>query len=180
MFLAKSYASFSVSILQTWTTALEPLRLISLRLDVYSPPQFLQINGRPCHLVLAFLVVRDVANSRAALLHGRYAASSLLRAQPPPSRLGPLSRCDLRCSADFSTGRGGLLQLLGMSFPPCCRISPRRGGAAASIRFRLPMLPSRPRPESEPLAAPAPGRSRVAELRLPAKCARAMAAMPNV
>src|ERR1700733_13327513 len=27
---------------------------LSLRLDVYSPPQVLQINGRLCHLVLAF------------------------------------------------------------------------------------------------------------------------------
>ena len=32
----------------------EPPRRISLRLDVYSPPQVLQIDGRLCHLVLAF------------------------------------------------------------------------------------------------------------------------------
>jgi hypothetical protein len=31
-------------------------------------------------------------NSRAPWLHGRYSASSLLRAPPPPSRLRPLSR----------------------------------------------------------------------------------------
>src|SRR3989440_5745697 len=32
----------------------EPPGRFSLRLDVYSPPQVLQINGRLCHLVLAF------------------------------------------------------------------------------------------------------------------------------
>ena len=30
----------------------------------------------------------------------------------------------LRCSDDFSSGRGGLLQLLGMSLSPCCRFHP--------------------------------------------------------
>jgi len=124
----------------------EPPRRFSLRLDVYSPPQVLQINGRIYQLVLAFLMVGDVTNSRAPLLHGRYSASSLLRAQPPPSRLRSISRLsrlyDLPCSADFSAGRGGLLQLLGMSLSPCCRIPPRRGEVAASFRFRLPMLPS--------------------------------------
>ena len=28
------------------------------------------------------------------------------------------------CSGDFAPGRGGLLQLLGMSLPPCCRFHP--------------------------------------------------------
>src|SRR5271157_484527 len=50
---------------------------LSLRLDVYSPPQVLQIDGRLCHLVLAFLVVGDSTNSRAPSLHGRYPASTL-------------------------------------------------------------------------------------------------------
>ena len=45
---------------------------LSLRLDVYSPPQVLQIDGRICHLVLAFLVVGDFTNSRAPSLRGRY------------------------------------------------------------------------------------------------------------
>ena len=53
----------------------------SLRLDVYPPPQVLQINGRLCHLVLAFPYVGDVANGRAPSLHGHYSASSLLRTQ---------------------------------------------------------------------------------------------------
>src|SRR6478672_7006608 len=64
----------------------------SLRLDVYSPPQVLQINGRLCHLVLAFPYVGDIANGRAPWLRGHYSASSLLRTQPPPSRLRPTSR----------------------------------------------------------------------------------------
>src|SRR5208337_2148146 len=65
---------------------------------------------------------------RAPSLYGRYSASSLLRTQPPPSRLRPTSRFrrlyGLPCSGDFSPGRGGLLQLLGMSLPPCCRFHP--------------------------------------------------------
>src|SRR5271167_1994068 len=101
---------------------------LSLRLDVYSPPQVLQINGRLCHLVLAFLMVGDATNSRAPSLHGHYSASSLLQTHPPPSRLRSTSRLsrlyDLPCSGDFAPGRGGLLQLLGMSLPPCCRFHP--------------------------------------------------------
>src|SRR6201997_5328054 len=101
---------------------------LSLRLDVYSPPQVLQIHGRLCHLVLAFLTAREATNSRAPLLHGHCSASLLLRTHPPPSRLRSISRLsrlyDLPCSDDFSPGRGGLLQLLGMSLPPCCRFHP--------------------------------------------------------
>src|SRR6516164_2783615 len=36
--------------------------------------------------------VGDIANGRAPSLHGHYSASSLLRTQPPPSRLRPTSR----------------------------------------------------------------------------------------
>ena len=32
----------------------------------------------------------------------------------------------LPCSADFATGRGGLLQLLSMSLSSCCRYRPAR------------------------------------------------------
>src|SRR5215510_13638891 len=57
-------------------------------------------------------------------------ASSLLRTQPPPSRLRPTSRLSrlygLPCSGDFSPGRGGLLQLLSMSLSPCCRFHPAK------------------------------------------------------
>ncbi len=119
---------------------------LSLRLDVYSPSQVLQIVGRLCHLVLAFLIAGEVTNSRAPSLHGHCSASSLLRTHPPPSRRRSISRLsrlyDLPCSSDFSLGRGGLLQLLGMSLSPCCRFPPRRDQDAASVRFRHPMLPS--------------------------------------
>src|SRR5215831_3596186 len=101
---------------------------LSLRLDVYSPPQVLQIDGRLCHLVLAFPIEGDITNRRAPLLCRRYSASSLIRTHPPPSRRRPISRFsrlyDLPCSGDFSPGRGGLRQLLGVSLSPCCRFHP--------------------------------------------------------
>src|SRR5260370_28780151 len=119
---------------------------LSLRLDVYSPPQVLQIDGRLCHLVLAFLVVGDFTNSRAPSLYGRYPASTLLRTHPSPSRLRSTSRLsrlyDLSCSRDFSPGRGGLLQLLGMSLPPCCRFHPAEVKEPHRSDFGSPMLPS--------------------------------------
>src|SRR5262245_1188667 len=69
--------------------------------------------------------------SRAASLHGRYSASALLPAPPPPSRLRPISRdhrlYGLPGSVAFATGRGGLLQLLGASSSPCCRSHPAGG-----------------------------------------------------
>ena len=96
---------------------------LSLRLDVYSPPQVLQIDGRLCHLVLAFLVVGDFTNSRAPSLHGRYPASTLLRTHPSPSRLRSTPRLsrlyDRPCSGDFAPGRGGLLQFA--RYVPCHR-----------------------------------------------------------
>ena len=71
-------------------------------------------------------------NSRAPSLHGRYPASSLLRARPPPSRRWPTSRVRRLYgqpdSADFAAGRGGLLQLRDASWSPCCRSQPRRTG----------------------------------------------------
>src|SRR5450755_498237 len=121
----------------------------SLRLDVYSPPQVPQINGRRCHLVLAFPYVGDIANGRAPSLRGHYSASSLLRTQPPPSRLRPTSRFrrlyGLPCSDDFAPGRGGLLQLLSLSFSPCCRFHPAKVSSrvvqmsAVHVAFSLPL-----------------------------------------
>src|ERR1700738_1325985 len=106
----------------------EPPGRLSLRLDVYSPSQVLQIVGRLCHLVLAFLIAGEVTNNRAPSLRGHCSASSLLQTHPPPSRRRSISRLsrlyDLPCSSDFSPGRGGLLQLLGMSLSPCCRFHP--------------------------------------------------------
>ena len=61
----------------------------SLRLAVYSPPQVLQINGRIYQLVLAFLMVGDVANSRAPLLHGRY-SMQIRETIDNPSNIGGL------------------------------------------------------------------------------------------
>ena len=73
-------------------------------------------------------VVERSMCSRAPWLHGSCPASQLLRAQPPPSRLRPISRghrlYDLPCSVDFSTGRGRLLQLLSVSLLPCCPYHP--------------------------------------------------------
>src|SRR5262245_44753494 len=71
-------------------------------------------------------------HSRAPLLRGRYPASSLLRARPPPSRRQPISRghrlYGLPCSADFAAGRGGLLHwLLHVSSSPCRRSHPAGG-----------------------------------------------------
>ena len=107
--LAISYAARRVSILQTWT---------------YRPQK------RQDGSAFALTYIGGVANGRAPSLHGHYPASSLLRAQPPPSRLRPTSRCrrlyGLPCSGDFAPGRGGLLQLLGMSLSPCCRFHPPR------------------------------------------------------
>src|SRR5215510_15065839 len=78
------------------------------------------LSSRPC-----LPCVGDAANGRAPSLRRHYSASSLLRTQPPPSRLRPTSRCrrlyGLPCSGNFSPGRGGLLQLLSMSLSPCRR-----------------------------------------------------------
>ena len=67
-------------------------------------------------------------NSRAPSLRGRYPASSLLRARPPPSRRQPISRghrlYGLPCSADFAAGRGGLLHWSNVSWSPCRRSHP--------------------------------------------------------
>src|SRR6202044_615240 len=119
---------------------------LSLRLDVYSPPQVLQIDGRLCHLVLAFLVIGDITNSRAPSLHGSYPASTLLRTHPSPSSLRSTSRLsrlyDRPCSGDFAPGRGGLLQLLGMSLPPCCRFPPAEVKEPHRSDFGSPMPPS--------------------------------------
>src|SRR6202008_1030550 len=127
---------------------------LSLRLDVYSPPQVLQIDARLSHPGLPCLVGGGFTNSRAPSLHGRYPASALLRTHPSPSRLRSTSRLsrlyDLPCSDDFSSGRGGLLQLLGMSLSPCCRFHPaevnirigQSSAAHAAFALRLKARPS--------------------------------------
>jgi len=47
----------------------------SLRLDIYSPSQVLQTNGRFYHVDLASLFVREITYSRVPLLGERYLAS---------------------------------------------------------------------------------------------------------
>src|SRR5580704_1665759 len=47
----------------------------------------------------------------------------------------------LPCSADFSTGRGGSLQLLCMTLSPCCPYQPRRS-VSPRQSLRRSMLPS--------------------------------------
>ena len=100
----------------------------SLRLDIYPSPQFLQIDGCLCHLTPASHLVEGFLCSRVPSLHGRYPASPLLRTQPPPSRLRPISRglrlYGLPGSTDFSMGRGRFLQLLGLPLSPCCPYYP--------------------------------------------------------
>jgi hypothetical protein len=54
------------------------------------------------------------------------------------------------CSDDFAPGRGGLLQLLGMSLSPCCRFHPaevnirigQSSAAHAAFALRLKARPS--------------------------------------
>src|SRR5467141_531259 len=153
--LAISYAARRVSILQTWTyrpqnrqdgSAFALTYILRLR-------SCKSMDGL-CHLVLAFPYVGDIANGRAPSLRGRYSASSLLRTQPPPSRLWPTSRFrrlyGLPCSDDFAPGRGGLLQLLSMSLSPCCRFHPaevnirigQSSAAHAAFALRLKARPS--------------------------------------
>ena len=114
----------------------------SLRLDVYSPPQVLQIDGRLCHLVLAFLVVGDFTNSRAPSLHGRYPASTLLRTHPSPSRLRSTSRLsrlyDRPCSRRFRAGTRRASPVARHVLATVLSLPPRRSEGAASVRFRLP------------------------------------------
>src|ERR1039458_785152 len=45
------------------------------------------------------------------------------------------------CSDDFSSGRGGFLQLLSMSLSPCCPYQPRRS-VSPHQSLRRSMLPS--------------------------------------
>src|SRR5437879_11107446 len=91
---------------------------------------------RSCKTLGAFIIhpclpyFWNLANSRVFSLHGHYSASSLLLTPPTPSRLPPLSRC-LRLYGFLAppisgTGRGGSLQLLGVSLPSCCCFNPAR------------------------------------------------------
>ena len=114
-----------------------PVRF-SLRLGVYSPSQVLQIHGRLYHLALASLLPEN--HSQQGPFAPRALPRFIATADPSdtlsPSVDFPVSRLyGLPCSADFSPGRGGFLQLLSTSLSPCRRLPPRRGQSAASVRF---------------------------------------------
>src|SRR6516162_9255956 len=126
--LAIAYAARRVSTLRTWTYRPQKRQdgsafALTYSLRLRSCNRWTPLSSRPC-----LPYVGDIANGRARSLHGHYSASSLLRTQPPPSRLRPTSRCrglyGLPCSGDFALGRGRLLQLLSMSLSPCRRFHP--------------------------------------------------------
>ena len=74
-------------------------------------------------------------SSRVSSLPGNYSASSLLLTLPTPSHLPPLSRCfrlyGFLLPPISGSGRGGSLQLLGVSLSSCCRFNP------ASVNCRV-------------------------------------------
>src|SRR3979411_2077994 len=148
LLLAISYAARKVSILQTWTY------IPQNRQDGSAFALTYILRLRSCKSMDAFVISSLIANGRAPSLRGHYSASSLLRTQPPPSRRRPTSRFrrlyGLPCSDDFAPGRGGLLQLLGMSLSPCCRFHPaevnirigQSSAAHAAFALRLKARPS--------------------------------------
>src|SRR5215468_12352594 len=126
---ASSYASRSVSILQTWTYSPQKRQDVSVFALTYS------LRLRSCKLMDAFVISslpsrlkETLQSSRVPSLRGRYPTSLLLRTRPPPSRLRSTSRFgrlyDLPYSDDFAPGRERLHQLLGVSLSPCCRFHP--------------------------------------------------------
>src|ERR1700694_2254879 len=155
LLLAISYAARRVSILQTWTYSPQNRQDGSAFALTYS------LRLRSCKSMDAFVIsslpspmLETFTNGRVPSLRGHYSASSLLRTQPPPSRLWPTSRFrrlyGLPCSDDFAPGRGGLLQLLSMSLSPCCRFHPaevnirigQSSAAHAAFALRLKARPS--------------------------------------
>src|SRR5215470_18206581 len=60
---------------------------LSLRLDVESPPQVLQIDGRLCHLVLAFPIERDVTEQQGPL--APWALPHFVATTDPSATLSP-------------------------------------------------------------------------------------------
>jgi len=127
-----AWASRSVSVLQTLNVK-TPERQdgFSLRLDVYSSPQILQINGRLCHLVLAshLLKILQMAGSLCSTaVTPLHCSCGPIRHPLVFDRFPGLAvYTAYLASGDFAPGRGGFLQLLGMSLSPCCRFYPGRG-----------------------------------------------------
>src|SRR6202158_1873746 len=150
-FLAISYAARRVSILQTWTYSPQKRQDGSAFALTYI------LRLRSCKSMDAFVISSLPSRMWETLQmagRGHYSPSSLLRPQPPPSRLWPTSRFrrlyGLPCSDDFAPGRGGLLQLLSMSLSPCCRFHPaevnirigQSSAAHAAFALRLKARPS--------------------------------------
>jgi hypothetical protein len=126
----------------------------SLPPGVYPPPQVLQIDGCSYQGTPASHVAGGVTSSRAPSLHGRYPASPLLRAPPPPSRRRPTSRgrrlYGLPSFRGFRRGarraspvaRCALVAVLSLTTPP--------EGPAASIGLRRALQPSPSRLRARP------------------------------
>src|SRR5271170_6173117 len=108
---------------------------LGLRLDVYPPPQVLQIDGRLYHLVLAFPYVGGVANGRAPWLRGHYSASSLQRFLAGTRRASPVARHVLVTVLSLPPRQGNqpYRSVFGWSF--CLRLSVA-GSALGDIHFR--------------------------------------------
>src|SRR5262245_54419484 len=145
--LASAYAWRSVSILQTWTYSPQKRQDVSAFALTYS------LRLRSCKLMDAFVIsslpsrlIETLQSSRAPSLCGRYPASSLRRTRPPPSRLRSTSRFsrlyDLPYSDEFRTGTREASPATRRVLVTVLSLSPRRGGNAASARFRHPILPS--------------------------------------
>src|SRR5215468_11525491 len=132
---ASSYASRSVSILQTWTYSPQKRQDVSVFALTYS------LRLRSCKLMDAFVISslpsrlkETLQSSRVPSLRGRYPTSLLLRTRPPPSRLRSTSRFgrlyDLPCSGDFAPGREGFTN---HSMCPC-----HRAVATTPPRWEMP------------------------------------------
>src|ERR1700722_18253565 len=83
-------------------------------------------------LKLPVLVYRSTAGK---------AADYRRRAAAKPTRRNPHERARAG-TPDFAPGRGGFLQLLGMSLSPCCRFHPAEVKEPPRSVFGSPMQPS--------------------------------------
>src|SRR5271155_4542938 len=129
--LAISYAARRVSILQTWTyrpqkrqdgSAFALTYILRLR-SCKSMDAFI-ISSLPSPMLETLQMAGPLRSTDITPPHHYYGPSR------HPLGLRPISRFrrlyGLPCSSDFSPGRGGLLQLLGMSLSPCCRFHPAK------------------------------------------------------
>ena len=152
--LASVYASRRVSSLLTCTNRPQksPFKFC-LRLHVYPSPQVPQLDRRLSHLASASRCCRSHYRQQ-----GRFPPPALpgfLGTTNPSATLSPVSRLPgvrlygLPCSADFSPGRGGLLQLLSASSSPCRRshhagVPPRFSQSALHHAAFVPLTRTRP------------------------------------